>query len=127
LAHCKGKGTPLKLFSGKQRDLNRLVLRVLRASNQPLTKYDVYLLIHGVKGSRHITSKTVYRRMDALNSECYITENGSRPGKVQGESVLYQLTRKGVAALKLDRQNWDEYLRTATDDDFRKLDEALPP
>jgi len=120
----KTKGTLLRLFSGKEEDLNRLILLVLRSSKQPLAKYDVYLQIHGMKGSRHVTSKTVYRRMDDLICGDWIAQNGTRPGKVTGESLLYEITQKGIAALKVDKI--ERFFLTATDDEFRKFNDALP-
>lgn len=80
--------------------------------------------IHGMKGSRHVTSKTVYRRMDDLICQGYIAQNGTRPGKVQGESVLYEITQKGIAALKVDKI--EQFLLTATDDQLRKFNDTLP-
>ena len=120
----KTKGTLIRLFSGKEEDLNRLILLVLRSSKQPLAKYDVYLQIHGMKGSRHVTSKTIYRRMGDLICEGWIAQNGTRPGKVQGESILYELTQKGIAALKVDKI--EQFLLTATEEKLRKLNDVLP-
>jgi DNA-binding PadR family transcriptional regulator len=115
LARKKSKGTPLKVFSGKEATLNRVILLILLSSKQSLAKYDVYQQIHVMKGFRDKHSKTVYRRMDALNKEGWIAQRGKRPAKVQGDSVLYGLTLKGKAALKLDRIAIEEFLKTATD------------
>ncbi len=125
MAPKKGKGTPLEVFSGKEESLNRLILLIFRSSKQPLAKYDVYLQIHKIKGSRHLESKSVYRRMDALNCEGWISQNGTRPAKVQGDSILYQLTLKGKAALKLDETNVEEFIRNATDQQLQELIDAL--
>jgi DNA-binding PadR family transcriptional regulator len=115
------KGTRLEVFSGKKAGLNRVILLILRSSKQPLAKYDVYLRVHRLKGSRNVDSKTVYRRMDALNCEGMIAQNGMRPAKVQGESILYRLTLKGEAALRLDEKNMEDFLKTATDDQLKKF------
>jgi hypothetical protein len=40
---------------------------------------------------------------------------------VQGESILYELTLKGKAAIKLDEKNIEEFLKTATDDQLEKF------
>ena len=46
---------------------------------------------------------------------------GSRPGQVEGESVLYVLTMKGKAALRLDEKSVETLLKTATDDRLGSL------
>jgi DNA-binding PadR family transcriptional regulator len=112
LAWKKCKGTRLEVFSGKQATLNRVILLLLE--KKTMTKYDAYLEIKRMKGFRHRSSKTVYRCMDALNSEGWIALAGARPGKVQGESMLYELTLKGKAALKLREASVEDFLKTAT-------------
>jgi DNA-binding PadR family transcriptional regulator len=90
-----------------------------------LAKYDVFLQIRNMKGFRHISSKTVYRRMDALEKGCWIAQNGIRPAKVQGDSALYQLTLKGKAALKLDEKSIEEFLETATEEQLTKFNDLI--
>jgi DNA-binding PadR family transcriptional regulator len=116
MAGKKCKGTPLGVFSGKQAKLNRIVLLLHRSSKTSLTKYDVYKQIHNMRGYKHYDSRTIYRRINALIGEGLITKVGSRPGQVEGESVLYELTRKGKASLKADEKSMDEFLKTATED-----------
>jgi hypothetical protein len=74
-----------------------------------------------MKGFRHRDSKTIYRRIDALAMDGWIAQNGARPAKVQGNSVLYMLTLKGKAALKLDEKSIEEFLKTATNDKLSKF------
>jgi DNA-binding PadR family transcriptional regulator len=112
------------VFSGKEARLNRVILLILR-SKKPLTKYDVFLEIRNTKGFKHKDSKTVYRRMDALNKEGWIAKKGTRPAKVQGESILYEVTMKGKAALKLDQKNIEDFFQTATDEQLLKFIEAF--
>jgi hypothetical protein len=125
LAPKKCKGTPLKVFSGKEATLNRIILLILRSSKQPLTRYDVYLRVHGMKGSRHKDSKTVYRRMDALFSEKWINAIGTRQAKVRGESILYALAQKGETALRLDQRKIEDFLETANKDQLIRLIDLL--
>lgn len=73
MAGKKGKGTKLKVFSGKEARLNRLILLILN-SKKDLAKYDVFLEIRSIKGFKHKDSKTVYRRMEALNQEGWIAQ-----------------------------------------------------
>ena len=123
LAQKKGKGTPLKVFRGKQARLNRVILLIL-SHKKLLAKYDVFLEIRNIKGFKHEDSKTVYRRMEALNKEGWIAQKGTRPAKVQGESILYELTLKGKAALTLDQKSVEDFLQTATDEQLLKFIEA---
>ena len=123
MARKKCKGTRLEVFSGKQATLNRILLLLLERKN--LTKYDAYLEVTRMKGLRHRTSKTVYRRMDALSQEGWITQKGTRPGKVQGDSILYELTLGGMVALELDKKNLEDFIKTAKDEHLAKLIELL--
>jgi DNA-binding PadR family transcriptional regulator len=73
-------------------------------------KYDVFLEVRRNKGFKHENSKTVYRRIDALDKEGWLTQKGTRPGKVKGESILYELTLRGKAAIRLDGKNIEDFL-----------------
>lgn len=91
-----------------------VILLILHSSKKPLTRYDVYLQIRGIRGLKREDSKTVYRRMATLSQEGWIAQNGTRPAKVKGDSILYELTLKGKAALTLDEKSIEEFLKTAT-------------
>ena len=110
------KGIPLKVFSGKQKKLNRIILPLLM--KKALAKEDVFHVLRKTKGFRGATSKTVCRRMDALNEEGYIAPSGKRPSAVQGECILYKTTRKGLAALRMDCRSGDEFLDTASEEEL---------
>ncbi len=120
MAWGKTRGTRLEVFTGKGASLNRIILLIF-LSKKLLTKYDVFLEVRKIKGFKHKESKTVYRRIDALDKEGWIVKNGTRPAKVQGESILYQLTLRGKAALKLDEKSIEEFLKTATNDKLEKF------
>jgi DNA-binding PadR family transcriptional regulator len=120
MARKKCRGTPLKVFSGKEATLNRVILLILN-SKKPLTKYDLFLLIRNMKGFRHKASKTIYRRIYALEQGGWIIQNGMRPAKVEGNSALYELTLKGKAALRLDEKSLEEFLNTATNEQLSKF------
>ena len=115
MAWKKGKGTPLKVFSGKEKTLNRVILLAL-CSKKLLNKYDTFLEIRKIKGFRHKARATIYRRVEALEKEGWIDPKGKRPAKVQGDSTLYELSFKGNAALKLDQKSIEEFLKTATNE-----------
>ena len=124
MARKKCKGTRLEVFSGKEETLNRVILLILY-SGQLLTKYDLFLKIKAMKGFRHRDSKTVYRRIGALAGEGWIAQKGRRPAKVHGDSILYELTLKGKAALKLDKKSIEEFLKTATNEQLTKFIDLL--
>jgi len=126
LAQKKSKGTPLKVFSGKAAPLNRIILLILRISKQPLTKYDMALEVRRVVEFKHTDKNTVYRRMDALHEQDYISIVGERPVKPGWPSELYALNERGKAALKLDKRSIEEFLLTASYGELRKFNGAYP-
>jgi chromosome segregation and condensation protein ScpB len=75
-----------------------------------------------MRGLKHKDSKTIYRRMGVLNQDGWITQMGTRPAKVKGDSALYELTMKAKAALKLDETSLEEFLKKATNE---KLSEFI--
>ena len=77
LARSKPKGTPLKVFSGKETKLNRVMLLILY-SGQLLSKYDLFLIIRSIKGFRHKDVKTIYRRVDVLERGNWIAKEGKK-------------------------------------------------
>jgi DNA-binding PadR family transcriptional regulator len=115
------RGTKIKLFTGKQAILNRHIMKVLKSSKTPLTKFEIYKIVHGMKGCKKFASGTIYRRINALIEEQHFISVGCKPAKVQGESVLYVLTKKGRAHLRLDERNIEEFLETATEEEFGKF------
>ena len=118
------KGAKLKVFSGREARLNRVILLIYR-SNKLLAKYDALLEIRKIKGFKHEDSKTVYRRIEALNKEGFLSKQGFKKTQPGWESSLYELTLKGKAALKLDEKNLEEFLLKATDEQLLKLMDAL--
>jgi DNA-binding PadR family transcriptional regulator len=118
MAGKKGKGTKLKVFSGKEARLNCVILKVLEKKS-PLIAYDVLLQLRAIKGCRHVDSKTVYRRIQALEKQGWIAQTGTRQAQPGWDSTLYELTLRGKAALKLDAKNIEEFLKTATDEQLQ--------
>ncbi|HMK94101.1 MAG TPA: PadR family transcriptional regulator [Candidatus Limnocylindrales bacterium] len=114
------KSTRLQVFSGKEATLNRVILKTLEWKS-PLIAYDVWRQLKTIKGFRSIDSKTVYRRMHALEQEGWIGQKGKRPAKVQGYSALYELTPKGKAALRIDEKSVETFLKTATNEQLAKF------
>ncbi len=123
MARKKSKGTKLKVFSNREETLNRVISKILEKKS-PLIAYDVLLQLKGIKGFRNTDSGTVYRRMQALEKQGWITQKGTRPTQPGWDSALYELTLRGKAALKLDEKSIEDFLRTATDEQLLKFIEA---
>ena len=124
MARKKSKGTPLRVFSGKEESLNRVMLQILKQKGA-LIPYDVWLIVKANKGFRHIEHKTVCRRMQALKQQGWVAQKGKRHTKPSGDGQLYELTLRGKAALRLDEKSIEEFLQTASDEQLLKLIEAL--
>jgi hypothetical protein len=124
MARKKGKGTELSVFTGREALLNRVILKILEQKGA-LISYDVWLLVRAIKGFRHTERKTVYRRMQALERQSWITQKGTRPTQPGWDSELYELTLRGKAALKLDEKNIGTFLETAKDEQLHLLIAAL--
>lgn len=119
MASTSGNGVPLKVFSGKEKKLNRVILPLLE--KKALAKEDVFHVLKVTKGFRGVTNKTVCRRMDQLNEGDYIAVSGTRPGAVQGECLLYKITLRGLAALRFDRKSGDEFIDTASTEELAEF------
>lgn len=124
MARKKSKGTPLKVFSGKEATLNRIILLIL-FSGQLLTKYDLFLIIRGTKGFRCKDVRTIYRRVDILEKDGWITKEGEKRTRPGWPSELYKITLKGKAALKLDQKSIETFLEIATDEQLAELIDLL--
>ena len=120
MARKKSKGTKLEVFSGKQESLNRVILQILRQKGA-LIPYDVWLQVRRIKGFRHTEFKTVCRRMQALEKQRWIAQEGTRPAKPGWDSALYELTLREKAALKLEAKSVDDFLQTAKDEQLLKF------
>ena len=120
----KSKGTRLKVFSGREARLNRVILKILNQKGA-LIPYDVWLLVRAIKGFRHTMYKTVCRRMLTLERQHWIVPKGTRPTQPGWDSDLYELTLRGKAALALDEQNIDTFIQTSKDEQLLLLIAAL--
>jgi len=124
LARKRCKGTRLKVFSGKEARLNRVILLIL-SSEKLLTKYEVFVEVRHVKGFRHVTSKTVYRRMESLKSQGMIVQKGTKLAKPGWTSDLFSISLKGKAVLKLGEKSIEALLEAATDEQLLRIIELL--
>jgi len=74
------KGTELKVFSGREAKLNRVIFMILDSKNL-LASYSMYLEIRRIKGFRHVKRQSVDRRMKALCEQGWVMKRGVRPAK----------------------------------------------
>ena len=123
LAWNREKGTKLKVFSGKEKRLNHVILLILK--EKPLIIYDIWQAVKAIKGFGRKRYKTVSRRVQALEQQGWIAKVGSRPTKPSGTSELYGITLRGKSALSLRENCLDAFLITASDLRLLKLLEAF--
>jgi DNA-binding MarR family transcriptional regulator len=124
LTRKRTKGTPLKVFSGKEASLNRVILQILLQKGDMIS-YDTWLSITKIKGFRHVDIKTVYRRIDALEEQGWIAKKGSRKTRPGWTSNIHKITLKGQIALKLDQKDIEEFLNNATKQQLLKFLDVL--
>lgn len=75
---------------------------------------------------KHTDKNTVYRRMDALQEQDLINIVGERPTRPGWPSELYDISPRGIAALKLDENNIEEFILRASYEKLRKFNDAYP-
>ena len=120
MAESISGGIKLEVFSGKQAKLNRVILQIFDRKG-PLISYDVWRFVVMIKDFGQTERKTVYYRVNALSQEGYIIQKGTRPTQPGWPSELFELTRKGKAALKAGKKSMDQFLETATEEELQKF------
>lgn len=113
-------GTKLNVFSDKQGKLNRVILQIFILKGL-LIAYDVWRFVVMIKDFSQTERKSVYNRVDSLALEGYIIQRGTRPTQPGWPSELFEITRKGKAALKADKKSMDKFLATATEEELQKF------
>ncbi len=108
----KGKGTELKVFSGREARLNRIIFLVLD-HKKPLTSYDLYLEIRRVKSFRHLRWQSVDRRVKVLFEQGWIVKRGVRPAKAHFLSPLYALSIRAQAAIAINKTDLNVFIQIA--------------
>ncbi len=124
MARKKNHNANIDLFCGREATLNIMILKVFEKKS-PLIGYDVWRQLRAIKGFRHTDSKTAYRRIEALHEQGWIVKNGTRVGKRGGEKILFELTLKGKAAIRLYETSMDEFIKTATDRQLLKFIDSV--
>jgi DNA-binding PadR family transcriptional regulator len=122
LARKKCRGNPLKVFSGKEAGLNRLVLQIFEQRGL-LIPYDVWRFVVQTKDFGGTDRNSVNERIEALAQGDYITQTGTRPTKSGRASGIFELTERGKAALKADKKSMNEFIETESKEVLRKFNE----
>jgi len=124
MARNKSKGTRLKVFSGREARLNRVIFMVLDAKKL-VTSYDMFLETRRIKGFRHTKYSSVDRRMKALQQQHWITRKGTRRTQPGSDSPLYELSSQGQTAIEIDKVNMNDFLKNAKEDLLLELRTVL--
>ena len=125
MAPNKRKGTPLKVFSGKEASLNLVIFLILYPEGKILASYDVFKEVRATKGFRNIGKQNIDRRVKALHKQHWLEIEGVRSAKAHFISPLYKLSVRGRAALELSKKDMNHFLQTAPEDQLQKLIETL--
>jgi DNA-binding Lrp family transcriptional regulator len=113
-------GTPLKVFSGREAKLNRVIFMILDAK-KGLTSYGMYLEIRRIKGFRHVKRQSVDRRMKALCEQGWIRKYGVRPAKAHFLSPLYALSVRAQVALCLNKTDLNLFIQVANEIELKTV------
>jgi len=124
LAKREGKGTPLKLFSGKEAKLNRIIFLTLLCKGL-LTSYEMWKDIHCMKGYRRYGRASIDRRMKVLHKQNWLLVNGTKPAKAHFLQPLYQISERAETALDLSKSDLNFILEKGSKEQVKKLKEAL--
>jgi hypothetical protein len=120
LAKTRGKGTKLKVFSGREAKLNLLIFLILAPEGKLQASYDIYREVHATKGFRRKGKQNVDRRVKALFEKGWLETEGTRETQPHFLSPLYKLSEKARAALEL-RRDLNLFLETAPKDQLKKV------
>jgi hypothetical protein len=118
MARKKSRGTELKVFSGREARLNRVIFMILD-SKKHLTSYDMYLEIRRIKGYRHVKRQSVDRRMKVLCEQHWIVKDGVKLAKAHFLSPLYALSIRAQAALTVNGTDLNNFIQIAPENDLQ--------
>ncbi|MCW4006252.1 MAG: hypothetical protein NWF04_06640 [Candidatus Bathyarchaeota archaeon] len=125
MAGKRGKGTCLKVFSGREASLNFLIFLILYPDGKLLASYDIFKEVRAIKGFRHKGKQNVDRRVKALYKQHWLETQGIRYSRPHFISPLYKLSVRGRAAIELRKKDLNVLLLTAPEDQLQALITAL--
>lgn len=107
MAQKKAKGTKLKVFSGREDKVNRAILQIL-SRNEALIKYDVHKQVAKQRGFKRTRYGSIKKRTKILEETGYLKRVGMRKTQPGSEGILYEITFKAYAAMKLDTITFED-------------------
>jgi hypothetical protein len=108
MARRKAKGTKLKVFSGREDKVNRAIFQIL-SSNEVLIKYDVHKRVTSQRGFKRTRYGSIKKRIRILEETGYLKRVGMRKTQPGSEGILYEITFKAYAAMKLDTTKFEDF------------------
>jgi DNA-binding PadR family transcriptional regulator len=110
--------TELAVFKGRKANLTHAILQIL--SNKALVKYDVHkaILNKGFKDTRY---GTVKEKIKLLEETGYLKQSGARKTQPGTEGILYEVTFKALAALKLHATDLEEVFKNMNEETALEL------
>jgi hypothetical protein len=114
MARKKSQGTKIAVFKDKEAKLNRAIFQILFEKGA-LIKYDAHKLVTNQKDFKRTRYGTIKKRIRILEETGYLKRAGVRKTQPGSEGILYEITFKAYAAMKLDI--------TSFEDLFNRMDE----
>jgi hypothetical protein len=118
------KGTPLKVFSGKEAKLNYIIFLVLLRKGT-LTSYETWKEIHAIKGYKRYNRQSIDRRMKELRKQNWLLVIGVKPAQAHFLQPIYQLSTMAETAFEISKTDFNSWLQKASDAQKKKLIEDL--
>jgi len=116
----KSKGTELAVFKGREDKLNRAIFQIL-SENEALVKYDVHKLVTDQRGFKRTRYGSIKKRIRILEETGYLKRAGERKTQPGSEGILYEVTFKAYAAMKLDTTNFEDLFNRLDEDSALEL------
>jgi len=114
VAKRKDKTGRISVFKGREAKLNRAIFQILALKN-PLTIYDLTILIKRQRLLHRKLYSVVNRRVRALEQLGYLEKVGTRKTVAGFTATLYQLTPRAYLALILCKTDLDRFIEQAED------------
>lgn len=106
MARKKSQGIKLAVFKDKEARLNRAIFQIL-SEKGALIKYDVHKLVTNQRDFKRTRYGSIKKRIRILEETGYLKRAGVRKTQMGSEGILYEITFKAYAAMKLDVTNFE--------------------
>ena len=109
-------GIKLAVFKDKEAKLNRAIFQIL-SEKGALIKYDVHKLVANQRDFKRTRYGSIKKRIRILEETGYLKRAGVRKTQMGSEGILFEITFKAYAAMKLDVTDFED-LFDQIDEDF---------